>query len=175
MPVTEYMTCNYGSIPANTVMTSSLKTKPEVDVYKNFLLKAAQWFGPSGQYRNQFDMFSSQPWGYFNRRNLLFMDSTQTLVDVGEKNTYYSWVGELKIFFQLLSSTGICLLCSSLLKLFPKTINCLLVWKCSVCHHLKPSAIVWNLHSSLFTLVCLSIKCCKLVLMCNICHQFFNE
>lgn len=127
VPVTEYMTCNYGSIPANTVMTSSLKTKPEVDVYKNFLLKAAQWFGPSGQYRNQFDMFSSQPWGYFNRRNLLFMDSTQTLVDVGEKNTYYSWVGELKIFFQLLSSTGICLLRSSLLKLFPKTINCLLV------------------------------------------------
>lgn len=134
VPVTEYMTCNYGSIPANTVMTSSLKTKPEVDVYKNFLLKAAQWFGPSGQYRNQFDMFSSQPWGYFNRRNLLFTDSTQTLVDVGEKNTYYSWVGELKILgthflptYVYHMFTSMCLLPSSLLNLFPKTTNCLLV------------------------------------------------
>lgn len=42
-------------------------------------------------------MFSFQFWGYFNRRNLLFTDSIQTLVDVGEKNIYYSWVGELKI------------------------------------------------------------------------------
>lgn len=106
VPVTEYMTCNYGSIPANTVMTSSLKTKPEVDVYKNFLLKAAQWFGPSGQYRNQFDMFSSQPWGYFNRRNLLFTDSTQTLVDVGEKNTYYSWVDN--DFYQIMEYHNAC-------------------------------------------------------------------
>ena len=97
VPVTEYLSCNYGSIPSNTVMTSSLKTKSEVAVYKNFLLKAVEWFGPSGQYKSQYDMFNSQPWGYFDRKNLLFTDSTQTLVDVGEKNTYYSWVGKLKL------------------------------------------------------------------------------
>lgn len=105
MPVREYKTCNYGSIPSNTVMTSSLKTKTEIDVYKNFLLQAAQWFGPGGTYVNQFSMFSSAgPWAYFDRKNLLFTDSTQTLVDVGEKNTYYSWVGEFK-------AKCFCLLC----------------------------------------------------------------
>lgn len=173
MPVTEYMTCNYGSIPANTVMTSSLKTKPEVDVYKNFLLKAAQWFGPSGQYRNQFDMFSSQPWGYFNRRNLLFTDSTQTLVDVGEKNTYYSWVGELKILgTQLFTYTRL----PHVYQYMPSTLKLVKVVSqnyqlpsCVKVFSLRSSealsAIVWNPHSSLLTLVCLSIKCCKHVLM----------
>ena len=96
--VSDYMTdCNFGAIPSNMVMISSLKQTSVANAYKTFLKQAVQWFGPNGQYRQMFQMFGSNQWRQqFDRRNLLFTDTTKSLADVGSKNTYYSWVGKCR-------------------------------------------------------------------------------
>ena len=38
-----------------------------------------------------FMLFDSEKYG---RYNLMFTDATMSLVDVGDRDTYYSWVGE---------------------------------------------------------------------------------
>lgn len=89
--INDYATCNFGGIPANTVMTSALKSAAIQDVYKKFLLAASNRFGYQKPDSGTFSMFSSMKYGG-QRRNLLFTDTTLELVDVGDKNTYYKWV-----------------------------------------------------------------------------------
>lgn len=96
-PISSYINCNFGSIPANIVMTSALKTLDVREAYKKFLLQASEWFGEGKPYSNSFPMFTSDKWitsTSNDQRNLLFTDTTKKLVDVGDKDTYYKWVGE---------------------------------------------------------------------------------
>jgi hypothetical protein len=44
-PISSYINCNFGNIPANIVMTSALKTLDVREAYKKFLLQASEWFG----------------------------------------------------------------------------------------------------------------------------------
>ncbi|VDI36666.1 melanotransferrin-like [Mytilus edulis] len=91
--IQDYKNCNYGSIPANTIMTSALQDVKTRAAYKQFLLQASEWFGVGKPYVSLFNMFSSDAWlGYGGQRNLLFTDTTQELVDVGDRDTYYKWV-----------------------------------------------------------------------------------
>lgn len=76
-------------------MTSALQDVKTRAAYKQFLLQASEWFGVGKPYVSLFNMFSSDAWlGYGGQRNLLFTDTTQELVDVGDRDTYYKWVGE---------------------------------------------------------------------------------
>ena len=96
-PISSYINCNFGNIPANIVMTSALKTLDVREAYKKFLLQASEWFGEGKPYSNSFPMFTSDKWitsTSNDQRNLLFTDTTKKLVDVGDKDTYYKWVGE---------------------------------------------------------------------------------
>ena len=96
-PISSYINCNFGSIPANIVMTSALKTLDVREAYKKFLLQASEWFGEGKPDSNSFPMFTSDKWitsTSNDQRNLLFTDTTKKLVDVGDKDTYYKWVGE---------------------------------------------------------------------------------
>ncbi|XP_021352485.1 melanotransferrin-like isoform X1 [Mizuhopecten yessoensis] len=102
----QYDQCNFGKIISNMVMTSSLKQDAEVTAYKTFLLQAASWFGPNGQYSSRFRMFSSLDWDYFGRRDLMFSDVTEGLIDVGVNNTYYKWVDPE--FYRKVSSLNYC-------------------------------------------------------------------
>lgn len=90
----QYKNCNFGKIISNMVMTSSLKQASTVVAYKNFLMQTSDWFGHNGQYKDRFTMFSSVTWNYFGRRDLMFSDIADGLVDVGKNNTYYKWVGK---------------------------------------------------------------------------------
>ncbi|KAK3096152.1 hypothetical protein FSP39_023802 [Pinctada imbricata] len=104
-PVDSYLNCNFGDIPSNMVMTSSLKPKSMVDTYKVFLKQAVRWFGPGGPYESRFKMFGGLVMGS-DRANLLFTDSTVSLVDVGKKDTYYSWVDSN--FYKVMDNLNAC-------------------------------------------------------------------
>ncbi|KAK6177967.1 hypothetical protein SNE40_012821 [Patella caerulea] len=99
--IDDYATCNWGKISSHVVMTSAIRTGPVVQGYKDFILKAAEWYGPNGIYNDKFKLFSSDS----IRRNLMFSDSTMSLQDVGEKN-YYDWVGAN--FTNILSNLNRC-------------------------------------------------------------------
>lgn len=89
-------------------MTSALKDDATRTAYRTFLLKASSWFGYNKPYSGRFAMFNSDSWlEYGNRhRDLMFTDTTKELVDVGEKDTYYKWVGKyLKHCILLCSNT----------------------------------------------------------------------
>ena len=56
-------------------------------------MAALRFLGESGSFNHLFRMFDSQSYG---RYDLMVTDATIELVDVGDKDTYYSWVGKLK-------------------------------------------------------------------------------
>lgn len=76
-------------------MTSNMKSDIEVMKYRKFLVQMSDWFGPGKPYENNFPIFSSAPWLYLERRNLMFNDATKELVEIGaDRDRYYTWVGE---------------------------------------------------------------------------------
>lgn len=82
------------------IMTSAVRDQPIVDGYKEFLTLAADWFGPTGKYADQFEIFHSNrtydtdEYDFvFDRKNQMFSDLTQRLEDIGDR-TYFEWVGK---------------------------------------------------------------------------------
>ncbi|KAK7109961.1 melanotransferrin-like [Littorina saxatilis] len=97
--VDQYMDCNWGELPSHMIMTSAVRDQPIIDGYKKFLLKAAEWFGPSGKFNNKFEIFRSNrtydtdEFDYvLDRKNQMFSDQTTSLKDIGD-GTYFTWVG----------------------------------------------------------------------------------
>jgi len=74
-------------------MTSGLKADKVVAKLKEFLLQSSDWFGYNGPYKNDFSLFESSAYEYLERKNVLFNDATKSLVDVGERDRYYTWIG----------------------------------------------------------------------------------
>jgi len=59
--------------------------------YKQLLELLSYDFGVGGQSTDIFELFSSSK---YNDNDLMFSDETKQLVDVGERNNYFTWVGE---------------------------------------------------------------------------------
>ncbi|KAH9500931.1 hypothetical protein Btru_069230 [Bulinus truncatus] len=98
--VTEYASCNWGQVSSNVIMTSAVRETDVVKGYKDFLNILQQLFGVGGKLSSTFKIFSSEsayPIDIFKRvfirKNLMFSDTTQSLIDIGS-DTYYTWVGE---------------------------------------------------------------------------------
>lgn len=96
--LTDYETCNFGKVPNDIVMTSSMKDDTVVKKYKDFLVQAVRWFGPGGSQLNRvnFTMFDGRATTVNDeeQRNVLFSDATRNLTDVGSRDRYYTWIGE---------------------------------------------------------------------------------
>lgn len=90
----DYLQCNFGKVSSHIIMTSGLKFKKTVTAYKLFLQQASDWFGPGKPYSDRFELFSSSKWRYTDRYNLMFSDNTKSFFDVGERNSYYTWVDD---------------------------------------------------------------------------------
>ncbi|KAK3593059.1 hypothetical protein CHS0354_007848 [Potamilus streckersoni] len=91
--ITDYQQCNFGKVPNNIVMTSSMKNAATIASYKSFLKQLVEWFAAGKPYTNTFSIFSSTSYSYLKRSNLLFSDATKMLIDVRDRDTYYSWTG----------------------------------------------------------------------------------
>lgn len=89
--VTDYETCNWGTINSHVVMTSGFRAPDIRAKYKELIGLLSYDFGDEGKSKDIMELFSSIKYG---KRNLLFTDTTYQLVDVGDRDTYYSWVGE---------------------------------------------------------------------------------
>ncbi|XP_025096209.1 melanotransferrin-like [Pomacea canaliculata] len=98
--VDEYLTCNWGQISSNIIMTSAVRSADVIQGYKAFLTRAFEWFGPYGKYKSEFEIFRSNT-TYdtdefaltFSRKNQMFSDQTKRLEDVVGSTTYFEWVG----------------------------------------------------------------------------------
>lgn len=85
------MTCNWGTINSHIVMTSAFRSIDIRTAYKELLALLSYDFGDAGVFKDIMELFSSAKYG---DRNLMFTDTTYQLVDVGDRDSYYSWVGE---------------------------------------------------------------------------------
>ena len=84
-----YTNCYLDKVPSHAVMT-----KTEGDNNANFrklLLQASKDYGVAQTDPNKFQLFESSK--YSNGSDLLFKDSTKQLVDVGDKDTYQTFLG----------------------------------------------------------------------------------
>lgn len=98
----QYEDCNFGRVPNDIVMTSSMKDDATVKKYKNMLHQAVRWFGHQGTHTSNpynFTMFTSgnivENGEKFTQRNVLFNDATRNLTDVGTRDRYYTWIGKV--------------------------------------------------------------------------------
>ncbi|KAH3788478.1 hypothetical protein DPMN_166622 [Dreissena polymorpha] len=102
----DYTNCNFGKVPNDIVMTSGLKSDAYITAYKEFLLQASTWFGVRGAYKAQFSLFTSASVEYLDRKNVLFNDNTKMLVDVNDRDRYYTWID--KTFTENLLTLNLC-------------------------------------------------------------------
>ena len=72
-------------------MTSAFRSPDIRQAYKDLLTLISYDFGDSGKSKDIMELFSSSKYGDYN---LMFTDTTSQLVDVGSRDSYYSWVGE---------------------------------------------------------------------------------
>ena len=84
-------TCNWGEVPSHIVMTSAIHSPNQRALFKLFLTQLSRDFGEGGAYKHLFDLFDSSLYG---GSNLMLTDNTKELVDVGSRDSYYTWVGE---------------------------------------------------------------------------------
>lgn len=84
-----YKSCNIAKVPSHAVMARSGSS---FEIFKKVLLKASELCQGNSSATNcsGFMIFNSDG----NNKNLLFKDSTEKLVDVGDSNTYKKWLGE---------------------------------------------------------------------------------
>jgi len=87
----DYKTCNWGVINSHIVMTSAFRSPDIRQSYKNLIYLLSYDFGDAGMFKDVMELFSSTKYG---DHNLMFTDTTYQLVDVGSRDSYYSWVGE---------------------------------------------------------------------------------
>ena len=59
--------------------------------YKELLELLSYDFGAAGQSKDIFQLFSS---ARYSNNDLMFSDETKQLVDVGDRDNYFTWVGE---------------------------------------------------------------------------------
>ncbi|XP_071485954.1 melanotransferrin-like [Diadema antillarum] len=88
-PVDQWMTCNLAKVPSHTVVTAITKTDNEKQEIWNLLNQGQTQFGSDTG--NQFKMFDSADFG---GSDLLFKDSTESLLHVGDRDTYDTWLSE---------------------------------------------------------------------------------
>jgi hypothetical protein len=85
-----HVNCNFASNPSHAVVT---RAGDNMDVVK-VLLAASTYCQPNTTANNcsAFLIFDSNKY-VSGKKDLLFKDSTKKLVDVGDKNTYETWLG----------------------------------------------------------------------------------
>lgn len=105
-PLDQYETCHFGKVPNDIIMTSNFKEDYEIENLKRMLLQASDWFGPGKTYVKDFPMFSSLDYQYLGRDNVLFNDNTKSLVDVGARDRYYTWIDDS--FRAALNNLNVC-------------------------------------------------------------------
>ncbi|XP_072170261.1 melanotransferrin-like [Diadema setosum] len=88
-PVDQWMSCNLAKVPSHTVVTAISKSDSQKMEIWNLLNQAQTQFG--NDTGNNFKMFDSADFG---GSNLLFKDSTDRLVEVGDRDTYDTWLSE---------------------------------------------------------------------------------
>ncbi|XP_078062501.1 melanotransferrin [Mustelus asterias] len=85
--VEQWKDCNLAKVPSHAVMVH-----PSTSITAVFgLLDKGQVFFGQGDNPNGFEMFNSSAYG---GSDLLFKDSTERIISVGEKNTYEDWLGK---------------------------------------------------------------------------------
>ena len=80
--------CFLETVPAHAVMTKS--GHPHNADFKSLLLHLSEVYGRNQTNSSDFQLFVSSK---YDGNDLLFKDSTQKLVNVGDKNTYILWLG----------------------------------------------------------------------------------
>nr|XP_054772790.1 melanotransferrin-like [Lytechinus pictus] len=88
-PISQWLTCNLAKVPSHAVVTSSDKDDAQKQEIRDLLLQGQTQFGSDTG--TGFKMFDSQAYG---DTDLLFKDSTQVLVDVGQQDTTLEWLSE---------------------------------------------------------------------------------
>ncbi|XP_072017107.1 melanotransferrin-like [Amphiura filiformis] len=88
--VSNYIGCNLATVPSHGVMTSGDKSNSYVQSVETLLTDAQKMFG-SDQNVNGFKMFDSSAYG---GTDLLFLDSTQALETLGNRDTYEEYLGK---------------------------------------------------------------------------------
>ncbi|XP_065201905.1 transferrin 2-like [Planococcus citri] len=114
-PVTEYEKCNWGRVPSDAVVVSSVKSNNVTKIYQDFLLNAVKLYSSANvtntsvnsfspfttpashsQFRSNssFNFFESAP-KYGHKHNLFLQDRTKNLVSLEEnKQTYTAYLGD---------------------------------------------------------------------------------
>ena len=86
--------CNWGTISSHIIVTSEVRVVTVQADYKELLELLSYDFGAGGASTDIFELFSSANYGEYD---VLFSDETKQLVDVGERDNYFSWVGEYHV------------------------------------------------------------------------------
>ncbi|KAJ8034044.1 Melanotransferrin [Holothuria leucospilota] len=81
--------CSLSKVASHAVMTSGAKSDEEKLVIRNVFIQGQAIYG--SEHGNGFKLFDSED---YEGSDLLFKDSTLSLLDVGNKNTYDTWLSE---------------------------------------------------------------------------------
>ncbi|XP_047480252.1 melanotransferrin-like [Penaeus chinensis] len=103
--VTDYETCNWGTVPSNAIVTTSAKSPEQRRGLQDFLKTAFERYGKKSTNSKDFYLFDSFP-KYGKSYDLLFSDNTQMLVDLStsQQNFQKYLVGNIMNHIQTIRS-----------------------------------------------------------------------